>query len=393
MSDPEPGGSHHGEWRFSRLGRMARREPVAWLTLIVIIAVSFAATSFFVRRYRAKRIALGRDWYAQGQTDLRAGHAAAAVEAFRNSLGYRPDDASVEFALAEALAAQNRTGEAESYFLALWQMAPQSGPVNINLARLAARDHRGHDVIRYYHNAIFGIWPADGVEKSLQARRELIRYLLANKSPDEADSELLAEIRELPPLAAAYIAAGRDFLAANDAAHALTQFRTALRLSPDNGEALAGAGEAAYRQGNYGLAHRYLARAAVRLPRDATVAERLATATAVLSADPFAYHLSTRERRDRALRDLATAQARLHACAGGAARQGRSASAWAALLARAKALASRPRARFFRDANAIPNTMAFIFAVEEETEQVCSPPTGNDLALLLLAHVREATAP
>ena len=51
------------------------------------------------------------------------------------------------------------------------------------------------------------------------------------------------------------------FAKAGDNAHALDQFQRALRLAPENGEALAGAGQAAFQLGDYALARTYLRRA------------------------------------------------------------------------------------------------------------------------------------
>lgn len=389
----EGGSQETRQRRSARVARLARRELAAWLTLIAIIAVVFAVTAFFVGRYRNKRAALGREWYARGLAALQGGRAPAAEAAFRNALAYQPGSFDATFALAQSLTAEHRLAEAQSYFLALWQQAPQSGPVNVNLARLAASQHRTQDVIRYYHNAIFGLWSAQGAEQSRLARHELISYLLDQGQWNQADSELLAEIQALPPTAAAHLEAGRQFLAAGDPTHALGQFREALRRDPDNGDALAGAGEAAYQQGNYGLAHRYLARAAVRLPGDPAVAQRLATVAAVLDADPLAYHLSRAERRSRVLRDLATAQARLAACAARLESTNSQPSPLAPLQARSKALTGPGLRRLWRDPNAIPNTLSFIFAVEEQTARSCGPPAGDDLALLLLAHARELASP
>src|SRR5579875_1148596 len=385
----ERGSQETRQRRSARVAHLARRELAAWLTLIAIIAVAFAVTAFFVGRYRSKRAALAREWYARGLAALQSGRAPAAEAAFRNALAYQPGSFDATFALAQSLAAEHRLAEAQSYFLALWQEAPQSGPVNINLARLAASQNRTQDVIRYYHNAIFGLWSAQGAEQSLRARHELISYLLDHGQENQADSELLAEIQSLPPTAAAHLEAGRQFLAAGDPTHALAQFREVLRRDPDNG----GAREAAYQQGSYGLAHRYLARAAVRLPGDPAVAQRLATVAAVLDADPLAYHLSRAERRSRIRRDLATAQARLAACAARLQSTNSQPSPLAPLLARSQALTGAGLRRLWRDPNAIPNVLSFVFAVEEQTARSCGPPTGDDLALLLLAHARELTSP
>lgn len=429
----------------ARLGPLARRDSLAILILVIVLAIFFALTSWLVAAYGRKRATVGEDWYAAGERDLGAGRPAAAVPAFQNALAYAPDDFARGFALARALAATGRNAEAENYFQLLWRRAPQSGPVNLALARLAAKAGRTEDVLRFYHNAVYGIWSsAEGGERET-ARGELIAYLLRNGALGEADAEILAELPELPATAAARAAAGRQLLAAGDEEHALQQFRLALRRAPDNAAALNGAGVAAYRLGNYALAHRYLARA----PAAAATEGMLRLTGLVLDRDPYAYHLSTAERRARARADFQTALARLADCAarlapaaatkppaapaaaaattsrGSVAAPSGAAALAEGLLRRlrprgstsaARATAATPpktpppvssladleaqsqslrrlarRGRLFRAPDAVPKLMDWVFQVEERTARTCGTPNGADLALLLIARRQEGS--
>src|SRR6185312_8152396 len=103
----------------------------------------------------------------------------------------------------------------------------------------------------------------------------------------------------------------RLFSAAADHEGALSQYQRALRLAPDNDEALAGAGQAAFDLARYALAQRYLNRtraeaAAVRSTREVV--------DLILSRDPLAPRIGTAERKRRLAENVAYATQRFGAC-------------------------------------------------------------------------------
>ena len=124
--------------------------------------------------------------------------------------------------------------------------------------------------------------------------------------------ELLALSADLPdddaPLR---LEVAQLFAKAGDNDHALDQFQQVLRLAPENGAALAGAGQAAFQLGDYLRARTYLRRA----PSESDeVRNTLEVVDLVLSSDPLANRLGSTERRRRLATDFSYAQHRLSLC-------------------------------------------------------------------------------
>ena len=241
-------------WKIPQL--IPRSAPMILLVLTLAAASGFAAVSHLVTRYTLNQQARGRRLYALGLNYANAGNYNQAINAFRAALTCDPTNSQYQLSLARVLRDSNdpqRLEEAESYLLALWQRAPQDAAVNLALARVAA--HRGsiEDAIRYYHNAMYGVWDSDPDGNRNRARIELIQFLLKENARAQADSELIALSAALPRDPAAYLQAARLFEQTQDYNGALAQYEEVLRLDPGNAAALAGAGETAYRAGNYSL--------------------------------------------------------------------------------------------------------------------------------------------
>ncbi|HEU5335647.1 MAG TPA: tetratricopeptide repeat protein, partial [Terriglobales bacterium] len=202
--------------------------------LVLLIAAIFCSVTIFAARfYQAKQLRLGRMYFGRGQAALAAGQPHAAIQDFRNALYYSHDDPNYRLRLAEALAAANRIPEAQSYLLTLWQDAPSNSTVNLQLARLALKQGNTQAALRYYHGAIYGLWPdGEAAARRLQTRLELIHYLLRLHDSTQADAELIALTSELPRSAAAHSQVGGLFLQTGDRERALEEFQQALRLDP-----------------------------------------------------------------------------------------------------------------------------------------------------------------
>src|SRR5262249_9084269 len=148
--------------------------------------------------------------------------------------------------------------ESQTYLLSLWERTPQDSTINLALARLAARRHDLEDAIRYYHNAIYGIWDQDPDANRRHARLELIRLLLAQNALSQARPELLSMAQSLPSDPGLRLEIAALFMRAGDQDQALNQYVEVLRLDRRNHTACAGAGEAAFQLHQYNLAQRYL---------------------------------------------------------------------------------------------------------------------------------------
>jgi predicted Zn-dependent protease len=366
--------------------------------MLGFLILLFVITAFAVRFYHDVEKGYAHDWYARGEEDLRAGHADAALVDFRTAVSYSHDDERYQLRLAQALMATRQPGgagtEARTYLLNLWEREPGNGTVNLELGRLAARDHAVPDVLRFYHGAIYGAWEDDPVGKRRAARLELVQVLLDLGQKASARAELIALTAGLPADPALQTQVGTFLLQVAGYDDALKLFRGALASEPRLAPALAGAGECYFQNGRYAEAERYLARAVREDPHLAQAAARRDTAQAVLNIDPFDRRLSATERARRAALAFDTALACLQNCA---AQRGVDLTA---LLAQAgagndplqnlyaQATKLKPRVKELnlrRDSELLSNAMDVAFEIEQTTAYACGAPQGLDLALLLIA--------
>jgi tetratricopeptide (TPR) repeat protein len=382
-------------WTLPKL--VPRSAPVVLLILTLAASASFAAVSHLVARFTANQQSRGRKLYAQGLAEASAGRLDDAIGAFRAALTCEPTNSQYQLSLARALRDSNdprRLDEAESYLIALWQRAPQDAAVNLALARVAA--HRGsiEDATRYYHNAMYGVWNADPEANRSKARIELIQFLLQQGARDKAASELMALATALPPDPAAHLQAAKLFGKAKDDAGELAQYEEVLRFDPANSAALAGAGEAAYRSGDYLTARRYLQAAVNANPSDSDSRQLLETTDLILHNDPFLSHISDAERNRRITAAFAQAEKRLTECAQQTNVDLKTATPAATPLASLQSLWSEAKpdlARLRSPAETdLPDAlMEVVLQIERQTASTCGQPQGLDLALLRISQKRE----
>jgi tetratricopeptide (TPR) repeat protein len=385
------------QWTPAKL--VPRSAPVKLLILTFAAVVSFAAVSHLVARFTANQRARGRKLYARGMTEATATRYDDAIAAFRAALTCDPTNSQYQLSLARALRDSNdprRLDEAESYLIALWQRTPQDAAVNLALARVAA--HRGsiEDATRYYHNAMYGVWNSDPDANRSKARIELIQFLLKKGAPDKAESELMALATSLPPDPTAHLQAAQLFAQAHDDAGALDQYQEVLRRDAANSAALAGAGHAAFRSGNYVSAQRYLEEAVRINPQDAKSPQLLATVDLILRTNPFPSHISDAERNRRITAAFAQAETRLTECArqNGVDLKATTTSPASPLpTLQSRWTAAKPnlaRLRSPAETDLPDAIMDVVFQIERQTATVCGPPQGLDEALLLISQKREA---
>jgi tetratricopeptide (TPR) repeat protein len=360
------------------------------LALLAVLAVIFFLTvTGLSRAYHAQRDSLGNRWFTRGVADLRAGRFDSAVTEFHSALLYSRDDYNYQLDLAEALIGLKRTGEASAYLANLWERQPEDGLVNLELARIAVQKGQTDQALRYYHNAIYAVWPSDQEGKRLEARLELIEFLLAAGAQAHAQSELIALAENVGDDPAQQERLGQLFLRAQDYEHALRAYRLALKAEPGNRTALAGAGLAAFQLGRYPLAERFLQAAVAGNASDTQSAERLKTTEMVLRMDPFRRQISVAMRNKIVVSAFTTAGERLRSC--GAARGSvvptASQSSLMESWTRMKPQITEQELK--RDPDLVESSMALVFEIERQTSATCGTPTGADLALLLIAKLHE----
>jgi tetratricopeptide (TPR) repeat protein len=268
--------------------------------------------------------------------------------------------------------------------------------VNLELARLAARDHAVSDALRFYHGAIYGEWDDDPVLRRRTARLELVEFLLDAGQKDAARAELIAQAADLPADPALQTKVGNLLLRVAGYDDALKLFRQALREEPHLAPALAGAGECYFQNGDYAHAERYLGRAVQQDPHLTQAAAMLDTAQAVLNLDPFNRRLDNTERARRAVLAFNSAQARLENCSvqRGIDLKTPGSDPLQALYALAIELQPRAQPRYLsRDSQLLSQVMDVAFEIEQATAHSCGEAQGLDLALLLMAREQGGSRP
>jgi tetratricopeptide (TPR) repeat protein len=346
-------------------------------------------TWFLFNSFARHRLELAQRWLARGQAAMASGHPVQAVEAFRSALEYDPAQRDTEIRLAMALAAADRTLEATSYFNTLLETEPGNGIINLELARLSAKQGNKSRAIEYYQRALDGTWQGDGYERRRSVRLELARYLLDQKDYPRARTQLLIAAGNAPDDATIKMQIAGMMEEAQDPENALALYRAIARQRPSPVDALEGAGRVAFALGRFQLAHEYLEQAvnhpdfptqpdSVRTP----LREMLADSIDLLALYPES-DLEIRERADRILHVARIAQTRLEACSASkpipVASLADLSAQWQGNRAQLKpiALARNPQLE--------QTLMNLVFDTEKQTAQVCGAPAGDDVMLLKIA--------
>jgi predicted Zn-dependent protease len=186
------------------------RDTILLLCILALIPF-FAVAGFATRSYHAKKARLAREWYARGEANLQAAKAGPAIQDFRTALVYAPETTLYRLRLAQALLAAERYEEGRAYLLSLWEKEPGDGVVNLELARLAVRRNNVTEAIRYFHNAVYGVWESEPPARRRAARFELCEFLVRAGAKEEAQSELVALAADLPPDTASHLRVARLF--------------------------------------------------------------------------------------------------------------------------------------------------------------------------------------
>ena len=384
-----PAGEGHCPWCEDRSGSpLPRRETVVTLSLVGL-GILFVATGFTVRFYHAMERSLAVDWYRTGESSLRQGAPARAVDDLRNALFYSRDNSLYRLRLSQALIAARRPEEAEAHLLNLWERQPGDGTVNLELARLAAGSNDISKAARFYHNAIYGVWPEQPEAHRRQVRFEYCELLLAHQRNAEAQAAILELATQLPRDPVLISRVGTLFLRAEDYSRAFSQFQQALRIDSRIEEALQGAGLAAFQLGNYRDARRYLERAVKVKPDDTPSAELLEMTQMILSIDPIESALPAAERARRVVRAFEQARKRLELCAqqrGETLEAPNPETELQDVSARLAKVRPKVRERYLeRNPDLVNDVTQLVFLTENVATRQCGPAKGLDQAILLVA--------
>ena len=371
-----------GDSSYDQRLRFVHREVILLTVLVGVAVGAFAMTRMAASGNREMRRADAAAWYARAQEDLRGGSPERATAALRRAAALDPDEAEYRLELARALAAAEQDAEARQILLNQQARQPENPEVNLQLARLDARSGDLPAAVRQYQHALAALWTAEQLDARRQVRIDLIELLLSYDQRSRALSELLVLIANLPDDPAAHAAAGQMLLRAGDPRRALDRFVDVLDRDPKAGEALAGAGEAAFELGDYQQARRYLAAAPVSLGR---VEELRTIVDLVLTTDPLAPRLSLRERRRRLAIHVKEAASGLAQCLTGplgseAATDLQALSVEVEALAATLGTRAAPRSR-----EAIEEGFDLAHRGARTVVQTCGASTPADRATLLIA--------
>jgi tetratricopeptide (TPR) repeat protein len=378
--------------------RLILRDSLAILSLFAGTAVLFTATFFLFRSFSVRRASLAQSWSQTGRAALQSGRADEAVQALRTALSYAPGTRQYELLLAEALGQAGHTDESYQYFMGLWDAEPGNGQVNLELARLAARHRDLAAATNFYRASIYGTWEGDGVARRAEVRLELARYLIASHDLAAARLELLIAGGNAPADYDRDMALGDLLEQAQDSTDAWTYYLRAAALKPNDPAAHQAAGRLAYNYGDYENAERMLARADAERVESRTVAPQdfsdrtlLENATRILQLMPTP-NLPARERVARILAARTIAKKRFDSCSAHFPAELPLPAALQALDARwIGPTGTANPAALLRDPSQQDSTLQLIDDTEVQTAKVCSPPTGDDALLLLLATAPRST--
>ncbi len=368
------------------------RRPVVLAILVTLTILGFMIVGHLVSGYRVRQKQLAQKLYRRGVNAQRAGNPDRALEDFRAALTYDPDNDQLQLSLGRALRDTGRLDEAEAYLLTLWERTPQDSTINLALGRLAARRGDVQEALRYYHNAIYGVWKSDAEANRRMARLELIEFLLQQNALAEAQSELLALVPTLPRDPQLHVRVAQLFARAQDYAHALSQYQAALKEDRDEPTAMLGAGQAAFQLGRYRTAQTFLHSAAADATAESTAKPLLDTANLILASDPYRRGISDAERNRRIRSAFDFAGERLNKCvlSRGVDLNGTPSANDLASL-KAEWTAMKPKLRYMNrqfESDLPDQAMDLVFRIEQQTEKDCGPPEGADLALLLISRDR-----
>jgi len=374
--------------------KLILRDSLALLSLFAIAIVLFFITYLLFHSFSIHRQQLAQRWLNRGEAALHSGQPQVAIDALRSALAYAPDDENLQIELAEALGAAGRMQEAVAYFNTLLETRPGNGQINLQLARLAARQGDEALAIQHYQAALDGTWQGDGYVRRREVRLEVSRYLIDRKRYNDAKTQLLITAGNAPEDPNIEIVVAGLLEQAHDPANALHFYRKALEHRPVQLAALLGASRAAYALSRYQQAKELLERTLNhpgfdKQPSDvqAQYRDMLSDADHILLLYPDP-GLSFHARAERILNARRIAQDRLAACLNTKTAVPQQLQTldgqWKQLPAALHLL------QLEQDPELEQTIMQLVYQTEQITSQQCSAPTGNDALLLKIAQAPEA---
>ncbi|MCL6544280.1 MAG: chloride channel protein [Bryobacteraceae bacterium] len=283
--------------------------------LVTATLVLFTFTGLFTYYYRAVRARQAQDWLREAAALVAQGQLAPAIERYRNALAVTHNPAD-RLALGQALVKAGRMEEAVVYLNEVLRAEPSNGPACAAMGQVYETRGDTAEALRWYRRAAYGAWVDRDAGQRLQTRFRLADLLARSGQKQQAASELLALIEEIPEDAANQKRAAATLLQIGAPKESAAAYRAVLQRNRDDMEAWLGEGHAQMALFNYEEA-REAARMALRLnPHSEPAGRLLQLLDQALALDPSARGLSTSQRHARSRRLLLEALAAMEACAG-----------------------------------------------------------------------------
>ncbi len=365
--------------------------------VIIAILVGFTGTEYFVKLHHVVEADLAHRWFSRGEAAMRLQVFGAAADDYRTALSYDPENSDYRLRLAEALLAGKHYNEARSHLQSLWEEQPADGEVNLALARLYAGMGNAAEAVRYYRNAINGVWDHDALAQRVATRFELVEYLMGRHDTGQAAVELAALMADAPPDVAGQLRLGALLRQANLPARALKVYDGILKDDPHNVEALIGQGDAALALANYQQAERSFDLALHYDPNHPNARKKLELMREIVRIDPNLHGLSHAEQARRVAAAFDTASKRLQSCAAergvtltanltaSSAASGAPNNLQLLYMSGQQREAAGSEASLRANPDAMDPVMQYVGDVERATQAVCPNLSLTDEALLTMA--------
>lgn len=392
---------------------------LVFILFSVVIIAGFGLTKMYVSYLKNLESSLAQRWFQRGEQAMTRNYPSVAADDYRNALGYAEGNQQYRLKLAEALMKEDRLPEARANLLTLWAQSPADAELNLNLARVYAALNKPQLAIRYYRGAIDGVWETDPIQSRIDARMELVHYLMQGGDKARASAELIAIQAESPEDPAVSLKIGELLLQMGENSRASKSFDAVLKENAKDVAGLSGAGQAALAMGDYPRAVRLLATAddLTGSKPGSPEADKLALAREAFTTDPYLRNLTIAQRAGRVAAAFDLAMEQLRSCAS---QQNLSLSPEPAASAPKKPGATLPTKKNGYVTSIVPQaaapnslqllydsgvqrqpsstaqalrsnpdamapTMDFVFEVMHATENACPPKTTQERALQLIA--------
>ena len=274
---------------------------------LLLFDTALARVDISARKSNAvHEFAAGKELLGQGKTEQ-------AIEHLRTASMLDGENSSYGVALAEAILADGRPGDAEQLLLPLLERNSTDGAANLAMARVLTKEGRADEAKPYYHRAIDGSWPKGAETNRTTARFELIDLLARTNAKQELLSELLPIQDDSTNDAVQRKRIARLFVAAGAPQRAVAIFREILRRDSRDADAYLGLAEAALSLGDFTTARTDILAAQKLMPEDSiSLQKRMILVDSVVGLDPTQVGLSLGEqvRRSRNLVQLTLASVR-----------------------------------------------------------------------------------